>query len=123
MERSVQEVNRILGKAAPVPTTSKQSEKISRTLLSTEYKHLNPEMEMKRMFGSRVVELENHRPVAQHRQRGNRQRGQRHRAPIKSAFHLIVPKPGWPSPGKTGLSMKFVESDDNGNQRIFCLSV
>ena len=116
VERSVKEVNRLLGEAkAPAGLPANAAAKVAKTLLSVEYKHLNPEMEMKRMFGSRVVELENQRPV-HHRRGGGRNRGVRHRAPIKSAFHLVVPKPGWPSPGKTGLSMKFVESDGAGNQ-------
>ena len=29
---------------------------------------------------------------------------------------LIVPKPSWPNPGKTGLTMKFLEADEQGNQ-------
>lgn len=117
VERSVKEVNRLLGEAkapAGLPSAAAAA-KVAKTLLSVEYKHLNPEMEMKRMFGSRVVELENQRP-AHHRRGGGRNRGVRHRAPIKSAFHLVVPKPGWPSPGKTGLSMKYVETDEAGNQ-------
>ena len=32
------------------------------------------------------------------------------------SFWLVVPKPSWPQPGKTGLAMKFLESDRNSYQ-------
>ena len=39
-----------------------------------------------------------------------------HRAHPRTSHWLVVPKPSWPQPGKTGLSMKFLESDPYGNQ-------
>lgn len=77
-----------------------------RGILSIEHKNLNPENEMKRMFGSKVVNAER-----------NHKKGGRHRAHHARISHwLIAPKPNWPQPGKTGLAMKFLESDKYGNQ-------
>ena len=76
---------------------------------------------MKKIFGSRVVMAEqrdNQRaPMMHHgrRGRGNRGVGQHHRS-IRSTHSLIAPKPTWPNPGKTGLTMKFLDSDKSGNQ-------
>ena len=80
-------------------------------LLSIEHKNLNPENEMKRMFGSKVVMAD---------QPHRHKRGQRHRAPhhSRSSHWLVVPKPGWPQASRTGLAMKFIESDKFGNQHF-----
>ena len=43
-------------------------------------------------------------------------RGHRQRAHRAHSHWLVVPKPSWPQPGKTGLAMKFLESDQNTNQ-------
>ena len=43
-------------------------------------------------------------------------RGHRHRAHSRTSHWLVVPKPGWPQANRTGLSMKFLESDKYGNQ-------
>lgn len=116
VEKSVREVNRLLGEASgPSGTDSGTLQAHSgsggRSLLSIEYKNLNPENEMKRMFGSKVVlqaDTHHHRT-----KRGPRH----HRAHHTRVGHwLVVPKPSWPQPGKTGLSMKFLESDKFGNQ-------
>ena len=77
---------------------------------------------MKKIFGSRVV-MENQRDQrAPHnmmhhgrRGRGNRGVGQHHRS-TRTSHSLIAPKPTWPNPGKTGLTMKFLDSDKSGNQ-------
>lgn len=123
VEKSVREVNRILGEVPNPDANSKidaseedpalyQQSATTRGLLSIEHKNLNPENEMKRMFGSKVVMADQH-----HRHK----RGQRHRAPhgpSRSSHWLVVPKPGWPQASRTGLSMKFLESDKFGNQHF-----
>jgi len=115
--RSVREVDKILGttptaatEAGSRRTKSGHSESETsaiRTLTSVEPKNLNPENEMKKIFGSRVVLAD----VQRHNRRGSRTRA------VQVRHHwLIVPKPSWPNPGKTGLTMKFLEADEQGNQ-------
>ena len=58
VEKSVREVNKLLGEA-PAPGTTRDGENFqpsttNRSLLSVDHKNLNPENEMKRMFGSKV---------------------------------------------------------------------
>ena len=81
---------------------------------------------MKKIFGSRVVMAEqNQRAAGTHNLPGRRGRGNRgvgggphqhHRSSGRSNHSLIAPKPTWPKPGKTGLTMRFIDSDKNGNQ-------
>ena len=81
---------------------------------------------MKKIFGSRVVMAEqNQRATGTHNLPGRRGRGNRgvgggphqhHRSSGRSNHSLIAPKPTWPKPGKTGLTMRFLDSDKNGNQ-------
>ena len=106
VEKSVREVNQLLGEASEINPQDQDQEPVQkRGLLSIEPKNLNPENEMKRLFGSKVV-------MADFRhKRGN----QRHRH-LRASHWLVVPKPSWPQPGKTGLTMKFLESDKQGNQ-------
>ena len=109
VEKSVREVNKLLGEASEAPDMEQESisHQPIRSHLSIEPKHLNPENEMKRIFGSKVVLGEqSHRHRRGHRQRHHR----------STSHWLVVPKPSWPQPGKTGLLMKFLESDRNGNQ-------
>ena len=109
-------VNQILGPAPAANSAStgktqktKSPHAILRGLLGIEYKNLNPENEMKKIFGSRVVQAENRT------KRGHG--GGRSRAPLRSSHSIIVPKAQWPNPGKTGgLSMRFVDSDKDGYQ-------
>eukprot|EP00095_Tigriopus_kingsejongensis_P000320 maker-scaffold292_size219010-snap-gene-1.35 protein:Tk00320 transcript:maker-scaffold292_size219010-snap-gene-1.35-mRNA-1 annotation:"transcription factor 25" len=111
IERSLHEVNQILGTASAGAQGHRDSlPKVLpkyRNVLNIEYRHLNPENEMKKIFGSRVVQAEASR---------QRRAGGRHRAPLRSTHNIVVPKPNWPNPGKTGLTMKFVRSEPNGNQ-------
>lgn len=64
MERSVREVNRLLGdnfvqKAPPSSNTkSERSVHIRKSILSVQHKHLNPNNELKRIFGSKIVQSE-----------------------------------------------------------------
>lgn len=78
---------------------------------------------MKKIFGSRVVMAEQrdqrapHNMMMHHGRRGRGQRGvgQHHRS-TRTTHSLIAPKPTWPNPGKTGLTMRFLDSDKSGNQ-------
>ena len=59
VEKSVREVNKILGEAGSSGFSGSGNENlqpssINRSLLQIEHKNLNPENEMKRMFGSKV---------------------------------------------------------------------
>ena len=73
-------------------------------VLAIENKHLNPENEMKRIFGSRVVASE---AVRHKKGRGGRPH---HRAGL-----LVTPKPAWPPAARTGLSMRPVDSGQGGS--------
>ena len=112
VEKSVREVNKLLGEAEAPNENSEENPsrpQLVRSLLSVEPKNLNPENEMKRIFGSKVV-------LGEHSNRsGGHRRGQRQRA-HRTSHWLVVPKPSWPQPGKTGLAMKFLESDRNSYQ-------
>jgi len=74
-----------------------------KNVLNIENKNLNPENEMKRIFGSRVVANESNR----HRKARGRPH---HRTCI-----LVSPKPSWPSASRSGLSMRPVDSNQPGS--------
>ncbi|KAJ6657158.1 hypothetical protein lerEdw1_002747 [Lerista edwardsae] len=80
------------------PSCPSQSRAVSdsRPLLYIEHRNLNPETELKRYFGARAV-LGDQRPR------------QRQRQYVRSTW-LTVPKNSWPRQGKTGISMKLLES-------------
>jgi len=117
VERSVREVNRIMGgtaaDAADNVRRGSANEKRQaswthplRSLLAVEVRALNPEAEMKRIFGSRVVNAEaaalaaaNHHRPHHHRRGGG---GGRTRAPRASGASMLVPKANWPNPGRLG---------------------
>ena len=98
----MREVNKLLGEAEAPNENSEENTssrpQLVRSLLSVEPKNLNPENEMKRIFGSKVVLGEHANRGGGHR-RGHRQRAHR------TSHWLVVPKPSWPQPGKTGLAM------------------
>jgi len=102
VEESVRWVENALG-PAPVQAQPEVVHKPNplREVLSIENKHLNPENEMKRIFGSRVVQTE------------NRQRKQRGRAILRGSL-LVTPKPSWPPASRTGLSMRTLDKDADG---------
>lgn len=100
VEAGVRWVEESIG--APLTLVKEVEEKTSplKVLLQIENKHLNPENEMRRIFGTRVVQNE-----AMARQK--KSRGQRHQ---RSSI-LVSPKPTWPSAARSGLSMRPVSSD------------
>ncbi len=106
VERSVREVNKLLGDTlgrsddAVTKTGAKSSSKTPegalRSLLCIEYRKLNPENEMKKIFGSRVVQAE----AARHHH--HRRGGGRARPSARSSAHsVLVPKGNWPNGAKS----------------------
>ncbi|VEN40375.1 unnamed protein product [Callosobruchus maculatus] len=105
VERSVREVNRLLGEsyASKVSTsTNIKPDKLAhrKNILSIQHKHLNPNNELKRIFGSKIIQTEH--------KRKNRGGGRAH---IKSTT-MVSCKENWPQVGKCGLSMNYVENKD-----------
>lgn len=96
---------------APMTLVKEVQEKQSplKKLLQVENKHLNSENEMKRIFGTRVVQNE-----ALARQRRTRGRGGHQRSSI-----LVTPKPTWPSAARSGLSMRPIASENPGQWFTF----
>uniref|UniRef100_A0A6B2EHN5 Transcription factor 25 n=1 Tax=Phlebotomus kandelakii TaxID=1109342 RepID=A0A6B2EHN5_9DIPT len=99
--KTVREVDKLFGEsyalpASPVAKSSVGCDAAGKSLLAVQHKNLNPSYEMKRMFGSRVVQAE------QAKRRNTR--GQR---PLKSTW-LVNVKENWPPVGKTGISMSVV---------------
>uniref|UniRef100_A0A7G3AYK3 Putative transcription factor 25 n=1 Tax=Lutzomyia longipalpis TaxID=7200 RepID=A0A7G3AYK3_LUTLO len=96
--KTVREVDKLFGEAyelpaSPVAKSAVGCDSAGKSLLAVQHKNLNPSYEMKRMFGSRVVQAE------QAKRRNTR--GQR---PLKSTW-LVNVKENWPPVGKTGISM------------------
>lgn len=77
------------------------SSSVGRSLLTIQHKNLNPQYEMKRMFGSKVVADQ------QNKRRNNRG------APrtLKSTY-LVNPKDNWPPVGKSGIYMNLVQAPE-----------
>ncbi|XP_064610645.1 ribosome quality control complex subunit TCF25-like [Liolophura sinensis] len=103
IDASIREVNRLLGDLGTRSQEEDSSEQSlitsdMRSLLSVEHKNLIPDNEMRRIFGSRVVQAE------QVNRRRNRNR------PAHRSSWLATPKDSWPPMGKTGLSMSHQES-------------
>ncbi|XP_029732440.1 ribosome quality control complex subunit TCF25 [Aedes albopictus] len=74
-----------------------------KSLLSVQHKNLNPQYEMKRMFGSKVV-------ADQQNKRRNNNRGAAPRT-LKSTY-LVNPKDSWPPVGKSGIYMNLVQAPE-----------
>ncbi|XP_071746131.1 ribosome quality control complex subunit TCF25 isoform X2 [Lepeophtheirus salmonis] len=120
IEKSIRDVNKILGDSNENdPSTSSfklgvNVKKMGTSLLSIDPKNLNHETEMKKIFGSRVVQAEQQKHHHYHHHGKARPRNRPHH--IRSNHWLVVPKSNWPKPGKTGLMMKFLKSEDDGAQ-------
>ncbi|KAL1518069.1 hypothetical protein ABEB36_001750 [Hypothenemus hampei] len=103
VERSLREVNRLLGKHTDVSVVNQRThEKTSqrKTLLSVQHKHLNPNNELRRIFGSKIIQAEHKRKY-----RGGS------RAHMKTTF-MATCHPNWPHISKSGLSMSLLEFKD-----------
>ncbi|XP_026473372.1 transcription factor 25 isoform X2 [Ctenocephalides felis] len=80
-----------------------------KTLLIVQHRHLNPNTEMKRMFGSRVIQAD------QSKRRG---RGSR---PVLKSTWIVSSKDSWPpAMGKSGLGMDLVKN--SGGIHTFCFT-
>ena len=113
IDATVEEVNKLLGNCSQHneiidrKTLTNESQKVhKKSLLIVEARHLNPENEMKRMFGSKVIQASLAEQVSQQRKRG------RHRHSITRNWTLVNPK-NWQNIGKCGLSMEYVEKVDD----------
>ncbi|XP_023012489.1 nuclear localized protein 1 [Leptinotarsa decemlineata] len=108
VERSVREVNRLLGENYVPKVTSHTNVKQDKTsyrknTLSVQHKHLNPNNELKRIFGSKVIPTDH--------KRKNRSGGRGHAKPIT----MVNCRDSYPNAGKSGLSMNYIENK-NGIQ-------
>lgn len=74
-----------------------------RSLLHIDHRNLNPDNEMKKIFGSKVVAAEQKKA----RRRGNQL--------ASSYFKLVAVKPEWPPVKGTGLTMDFDGTSPTGN--------
>ncbi|XP_045462875.1 transcription factor 25 [Harmonia axyridis] len=104
VERSVREVNKLLGETYdPNISAALPLQKCERTnskgVLHVQHKHLNPNNELKRIFGSRIVQTEHKK-----KNRGSRT--------YSKAIWMSSCKENWPQVGKSGISMNLLESKD-----------
>lgn len=76
---------------------------VEKTLLSVQHKNLNPQTELKKMFG-KVVNQEQ-----QKKRRGGNFRS------IKSVYLMTNPKDSWPPVNRTGLYMNLVPNPDTSS--------
>ncbi|KAK4512793.1 uncharacterized protein ATC70_003500 [Mucor velutinosus] len=100
-DMSMEELNRVLkqlGKKSSKATKSNQNFNTEerRQLLAVNYRHLNAQAEMKRLFGSHVVNTEN---------RASQGR-------VLKVSKFTTPKSDWPPYKRHGLSMEVVETKD-----------
>ncbi|XP_037075958.1 transcription factor 25-like, partial [Pollicipes pollicipes] len=104
VDASVLEVNRLLGElTAQSPAAEHANSTIVKNVLTIERKHLNPDAEMRRMFGRDVVD----------QRRTGRRRGPGH----PRAFAMVTNVHRFPPPVRQGLSMELVET--RGSEQWF----
>ncbi|KAK7080392.1 Transcription factor 25 [Halocaridina rubra] len=98
LDTILKEVNAISGESDDKAVIDKTShEKGKKNLLSVEHKHLNPQNEMKRIFGSRIVQAN------ENKRRGRVGRSARSTWIVQGQAH-------WAQYPKAGISMSVVES-------------
>lgn len=103
IDASIREVNEILGELPQVNSNAvfdsdSNVTMAMKALLAVEHKNLNPDNEMRKIFGSRVVQTEQ-----------SRRRNNQRRTAIRNTW-LARPKDTWPVMGKAGLSMELLEA-------------
>ncbi|XP_058058996.1 ribosome quality control complex subunit TCF25 [Anopheles bellator] len=76
----------------------------TKSLLNVQHKNLNPQYEMKRMFGSKVVGDQQ-----------NKRRNVRGGSRLLKSTYLVNAKDNWPSVGKSGIYMNLVQAPDVGS--------
>ncbi|XP_052269537.1 transcription factor 25-like isoform X2 [Dreissena polymorpha] len=101
IDASIREVNRLLdnhniGERNVASDAHSLPSSGNKPLLHVEHRNLNPDTELKRIFGSRVI-----------REEGMRRRHQGRRR--QKLCWLTTPKDSWAPIGKTGLSMRLLE--------------
>uniref|UniRef100_A0A182LS00 Transcription factor 25 n=1 Tax=Anopheles culicifacies TaxID=139723 RepID=A0A182LS00_9DIPT len=72
-----------------------------KSLLNVQHKNLNPQYEMKRMFGSKVVGDQQ-----------NKRRNARGASRLQKSTYLVNPKDSWPPVGKSGIYMNLVQAPE-----------
>uniref|UniRef100_A0A2M4BEU1 Putative transcription factor 25 n=1 Tax=Anopheles marajoara TaxID=58244 RepID=A0A2M4BEU1_9DIPT len=77
----------------------------AKSLLNVQHKNLNPQYEMKRMFGSKVV------GDPQNKRRNVRGGSSR----LLKSTYLVNPKDNWPPVGKSGIYMNLVQAPEANN--------
>lgn len=99
IDNIIEEVNALTSGAPQQATVEKSAnDKVKKNLLVVEHKHLNPQNEMKRIFGSRVVQANEN----------NRRRGRTHKSGRST---WIVPELiSWTRHPRPGISMVVVET-------------
>uniref|UniRef100_A0A182K0P4 Transcription factor 25 n=1 Tax=Anopheles christyi TaxID=43041 RepID=A0A182K0P4_9DIPT len=75
----------------------------AKSLLNVQHKNLNPQYEMKRMFGSKVVGDQQ-----------NKRRNARGASRLQKSTYLVNPKESWPPVGKSGIYMNLVQAPEQG---------
>lgn len=107
IDATVEEVNRLLGNTSdekpPKKDESSSAKGLKRSLLCVEHRNLNPENEMKRIFGTKVIQAEHG---------SNRTKRGRGRSNVNRSWILANPK-NWQNVGKSGLTMDHLETIDN----------
>ncbi|KAK4877302.1 hypothetical protein RN001_009808 [Aquatica leii] len=104
VERSVREVNRLLGENYIPVVSSLRPEKtvqVKKSILNIQHKYLNPNNELKRIFGSKIIQSEHKRKI----------RGAR--GHVRTTW-LVSSKENWPQAAKLGLSMSLQETKPGG---------
>ncbi|KAL1379030.1 hypothetical protein pipiens_000509, partial [Culex pipiens pipiens] len=104
--RTVKEVDKLFGdyeksENSPAVANSGTSGILAKSLLSVQHKNLNPQYEMKRMFGSKVVADQQ-----------NKRRNNRGAPRILKSTYLVNPKDNWPPVGKSGIYMNLVQAPE-----------
>ncbi|RWS02619.1 Transcription factor 25-like protein, partial [Dinothrombium tinctorium] len=112
IEASIEEVNQLLGDQSTNKKLSETmlqdtSSKHHKNLLCVETRHLNPENEMKRIFGSKTVQSEQ---ISAHRRKG------RGRIAVHKTWTLANPK-NWQTIGKPPMSMQHINTVGEGNNK------
>ncbi|XP_043286243.1 transcription factor 25 [Venturia canescens] len=113
IERTVREVNKLLGEPQPGSSKDEVDQPVKRSkelILSIQHKQLNPYNELKRICGSKIVQAE---------QSKRRNRG---RTGYTKKTHLVVPRDNWSPIGKSGLSMSIdtgIEAENGVTYFVF----
>ncbi|ERL92131.1 hypothetical protein D910_09451, partial [Dendroctonus ponderosae] len=107
VERSLREVNSLLGETPQIVTESRKAQHHQKSILNIQHKHLNPNNELKRIFGSKVIQAEH--------KRKSRSGSRTH---LKTTW-MVAYKEHWQQANKSGLSMALLETKDGINYFVY----